>query len=466
MTSDSGKIKNFILDTNVILYSPKCLETFENNYIYIPAIVIEEVDSFKKNVDINGYNARQFIRVVEEFRHDGDLTEGVDLPCGGKLFVVFPEKGMMELLPDGFNPSKPDNRILATALSIKKKSDRETILVTKDVNLRIKANLVNMESDDYYHDQIRSFYEEHDDTIYVNDSYLNELNNVNELDVSTVYMPNDEEFAPRVNEYFLLKSLDDSQKGTLVKFMEYEDGKRTFRKLLIPDSLLGIIPVNRKQKYLLDSLLDPDIDVVFAIGIAGSGKTLLALCAGLFTVLNDVYKRMIVTRSPIPMGRDIGYLPGGVHDKMDPWLKPIYDNLEFIISRMERGARDVKEEFLSRGQMHDITIEYLKSAKTLEIEALTYIRGRTLMDTFVVIDEAQNLSPHEIKTIITRAGVNSKLVFTGDLKQIDNPYLNERDNGLINASEKFTFSGYKHASTIYLDKGERSRLASIAAEVL
>ncbi len=166
-------------------------------------------------------------------------------------------------------------------------------------------------------------------------------------------------------------------------------------------------------------------------------------------------------------GRDIGYLPGSMVDKMDPWLKPVYDNMEFIVHMMDKGKLETKDEFFSKSQMHDATIDYLKSSKMLEIEALTYIRGRTLMDTYLVIDEAQNLSPHEMKTIITRAGVNSKLVFTGDLKQIDNPYLNEKDNGLVNASEKFTYARFKHASTIYLDKGgERSRLASIAAEIL
>lgn len=466
----SKKVKNFIIDTNVILYSPNCLETFDNNNIILPAVVLEEVDSFKKNLDLNGYNARSFIRIIEKYREEkeGDLLKGVKLESGGKLTIRFQDDKTRSLVPAGFDLSKNDNIILATALQMKQESKLETIIVTKDVNLRIKANAVGLDAEDYYHEKTTSFIDQTDDTLFVIDDYINTLYHEKELPIPDgVLRADGTEFAPRVNEYFILKGQINPQKSALVRYMGNGKVENGAFKLLSPNEpVLGVTPANRKQIYLMDSLLDPDIDVVFAIGIAGTGKTLLALCAGLHAVLNDRYKRLVVTRSPIPMGKDLGYLPGGISEKLDPWLKPIYDNMEFIVYMMDKGRIEVKDEYLSKHQMHDATIDYLKSSKMLEIEALTYIRGRTLMDTYLVVDESQNLSPHEIKTIITRAGINSKLVFTGDLKQIDNPYLNERDNGLVNASEKFTSARFKHASTIYLDKGERSRLATIAAEIL
>ena len=466
----SKKVKNFIIDTNVILYSPNCLETFDNNNIILPAVVLEEVDSFKKNLDLNGYNARSFIRIVEKYREEkeGDLLKGIKLDSGGTFTIRFQDEKTRGLIPAGFDLSKNDNIILATALQIKQESKMETIIVSKDVNLRIKANAVGLDAEDYYHEKTTSFIDQADDTLFVMDDYINTLYQEKELPVPEgVRRQDGEVFAPRVNEYFILKGEISPQKSALVRYMgngNPMDG--AFKLLHQNEPILGVTPANRKQIYLMDSLLDPDIDVVFAIGIAGTGKTLLALCAGLHSVLNDRFKRLVVTRSPIPMGRDLGYLPGNINEKLDPWLKPIYDNMEFIVYMMDKGRIEVKDEYLSKNQMHEATIDYLKASKMLEIEALTYIRGRTLMETFLVVDEAQNLSPHEIKTIITRAGINSKLVFTGDLKQIDNPYLNERDNGLVNASEKFTYARFKHASTIYLDKGERSRLATIAAEIL
>jgi len=465
----ASKIKNFIIDTNVILYSPNCLETFQNNNIIIPAVVLEEVDSFKKNVDLNGYNARSFIRVVEDYRErlEGDLQEGVDLDSGGRLFVKFQNEKTRDHIPSSFDVGKNDNIILAIAQQVKQDSKLETIVVSKDVNLRIKANALGLDAEDYYHEKTTSFIDQNDDTLFVQDDYIDMLYQEKELPCPEgVSRKDGEEFSPRINEYFILKGLMNNQKSALVRYVGDSDEECGFRLLHHSEPILGITPANRKQIYLMDSLLDPDIDVVFAIGIAGTGKTLLALAAGLHSVLNERFKRLIVTRSPIPLGRDLGYLPGGITEKLDPWLKPIYDNMEFIVCMMDKGMIETKDNFMSKSQMHDTTIDYLKSAKMLEIEALTYIRGRTLMDTYLVVDEAQNLSPHEIKTIITRAGMNSKLVFTGDLKQIDNPYLNERDNGLVNASEKFTYAGFKHASTIYLDKGERSRLATVAAEIL
>jgi PhoH-like ATPase len=461
------KIKNFVIDTNVILYSPKALETLDNNDIYIPAVVLEEVDSFKKGVDLNGYNAREFIRKIEEYRESGDLLNGAKLESGATLFIAFHDKLSRDLVPDEFTQRKNDNLILGIAKKLQETSKNETVIISKDVNLRIKANALGLKAEDYYHERRGGFAEAKDDTLYVADSYINTLYSSDELPLpDAFYGINQEDFNPRMNEYFLLKSEVDDKKGALVKYVEDGD-RKTFKRIEEYENIFGITPANRKQKYLMDALLDPDIDIVFAIGIAGTGKTLLALCSGMFSILSEnTYKRMVVTRSPIPMGRDLGYLPGSIAEKLDPWLKPIYDNLEFIIGSSDREFREGKDGVYFKNQMSNITIDYLRDANVLEIEALTYIRGRTLMDTYVVIDEAQNLSPHEMKTIITRAGHNTKIVFTGDLKQIDNPYLNEWDNGLINASEKFTMARFKHCTTVFLDKGERSRLATEAAKVL
>ncbi|MCD8568918.1 MAG: PhoH family protein [Geovibrio sp.] len=464
----SSKIKNFVIDTNVILYSPKALETFDDNNIYIPAIVLEELDSFKKGVDLNGYNAREFIRKIEDYRTGGDLLKGVKMESGATLFISFHDRESKESVPEEFSGRRNDNLILGIAKKLQNESKNETIIISKDVNLRVKANALGIKAEDYYHERMGSFTESKDDTLYVPDSYINMMYQESELPMPDyIYGINMEEFSPRINEYFLMKSEVDEKKGVLVKYFEDEGEVKGFKRVTEYENIFGISPANRKQKYLMEALLDPDIDVVFAIGIAGTGKTLLALCAGMYSVLNEgTYKKMLVTRSPIPMGRDLGYLPGSISEKLDPWLKPIYDNLDFIIGNSNKEIRDGKDGIYYKSQMNNITIDYLKASNILEIEALTYIRGRTLIDTYVVIDEAQNLSPHEMKTIITRAGHNTKIVFTGDLKQIDNPYLNEWDNGLINASEKFTQARFRHCTTVFLDKGERSRLATEAARVL
>lgn len=464
----SSKIKNFVIDTNVILYSPKALETFDDNNIYIPAIVLEELDSFKKGVDLNGYNAREFTRKIEDYRTGGDLLKGVKMESGATLFISFHDKESKDAVPEEFSGRKNDNLILGIAKKLQNEGRNETIIISKDVNLRVKANALGIKAEDYYHERMSGFTDPKDDTIFVPDSYINMMYQEAELPLPDyIYGIDMADFKPRINEYFLLKSEVDDKKGVLVKYYENESGEALFIRVPEYENIYGINPANRKQKYLMDALLDPDIDVVFAIGIAGTGKTLLAICAGMFSVLNEgTYKKMLVTRSPIPMGRDLGYLPGTIAEKLDPWLKPIYDNLEFIIGNSNKEIRDGKDGIYYKSQMNNITIDYLKSSNILEIEALTYIRGRTLIDTYVVVDEAQNLSPHEMKTIITRAGNNAKIIFTGDLKQIDNPYLNEWDNGLINASEKFTQARFKHSATVFLDKGERSRLATEAAKVL
>lgn len=229
------------------------------------------------------------------------------------------------------------------------------------------------------------------------------------------------------------------------------------------DYPIGVIPTNYQQKIFLDALIDSDIKIIFAIGIAGTGKTLLSIAAGLTQVLNKRYKKLVISRSPVPMGRDLGYLPGDIQNKLDPWLKPIYDNLDLVLSNsgVKEGNGGKQDKFWS-----DITLDYLKSTNIIEVEGLTYIRGRTFHNSFIIIDESQNLTPHEVKTIITRVGKNSKIVLTGDIYQIDNPFVDERDNGLVYASERFQKAKSELAVTIIMTKCERSEVSKIAADIL
>lgn len=457
--------KNFIIDTNVVLYSPSCLETFEDNNVFIPAVVLEELDKLKNSYDMKGYNAREFVRKLETLRKNGNLLEGVKLPTGGTLYVKF-YNNHNNSLPADFIDSKNDNFILGLALEIKKSSQCETVLVSKDVNLRIKANVMGIKSEDYYHDKSNRAFELNKDIILTESDMIDDLYKRGYLSIEELPILNELTKTFNNNDYFLIKSVENEKKSALVKFLK-SNGSGIFKVIKGENTIMGVTPSNYKQKFLVDALLDPNIKVVFAVGIAGTGKTLLSISAGLTCILNKEYKKMVVTRSPVPMGRDIGYLPGKINEKLDPWLKPVYDNLEFLIDQLSDDKNPViKDEGLLKKHMNEITLEYLKATNIVEIEALTFIRGRTFQDTFLIIDEAQNLTPHETKTIITRAGNNTKIILTGDPFQIDNPYLDERDNGLVYSSEKFKQKDSPLASTIYLDKCERSLLAEQAAEYL
>lgn len=457
--------KNFVIDTNVILYSPNCLETFEDNDVYIPAVVLEELDKLKSSYDMKGYNAREFIRKLEIVRENGNLLEGIPLQKGGNLYVKF--YNHHNNLPEDFATSKNDNFILGVALEIKNNSTNETILISKDVNLRIKADVMGLKSEDYYHDKSNKEFELNKDIIITEDYIINNLYKDGFINSAKVILLNEFQNNLHNNEYILIRSVENEKKSALVKFIKDNGTTGIFKVIKNVEPIFGVVPSNYKQKFLVDALLDPNIKVVFAIGIAGTGKTLLSISAGLTSIFNKEFKKLVVTRSPVPMGRDIGYLPGRIVEKMDPWLKPVYDNLEFLIDQLNDDKNPVlKDDGLLKKHMNEITLEYLNASGIIEIEALTFIRGRTFQDTFLIIDEAQNLTPHETKTIITRAGNNSKLVLTGDPFQIDNPYLDERDNGLVYSSEKFKQKDSAISATIYLDKCERSLLAEQAAEYL
>lgn len=458
-------MKNFVIDTNVILYSPNCLETFEENNVIIPSIVLEELDNFKRHYDPRGFAARQFSRQLDDLRIQGDLLKGVETGHGGKLFVRFYDEDIalpreMEIVGA---KTASDNMILNAALSVQKESRQPTIVISKDINVRIKANILGVDSDDYYHNTTVSSVEEDSLYVLVPSDYIDRLYLEKVLPV-TGYRSDETELTPCCNDYLLLKNEADLNQSALVQFRQDEKGSGNFHLLGNIEEVFGIRPRNHKQRFLMDAILDNNTDLVFAMGIAGSGKTLVSLACALDMVLEERYKRLIIARPIIPMGPDPGALPGTEFEKVRPWLQPIYDNLEFLVDNLANGGHG-KGKDLGHGA-RDITLQYLFDAKLIEVQPLAYIRGRSVSNGIFMIDEAQNLTPHEVKTIITRAGENTKIILTGDIYQIDSPYMTSTDNGLAVASEKFRLSDEDISSSIFLDKGERSRLATTAATIL
>lgn len=443
--------KIFIIDTNVMIYSPNCLETFQDNIVVLPAVCFEELDKLKNSCDLKGFYAREFLRNFEKIRASQNIINGAKLENNGVLFIRYLKEDIS--LPSEFNSSCPDNIILKTAIQVEKEFDQKVTIVTKDTTLRIKAEILGLASEDYYHDKSSNTHIKTGDSFSVRDDIITEIYSSGFISAHII-----KEIIPKPKRYCLLKGENDTRLGVLLKYNYLTENFERIDKL---ESSLGIVPINYQQKFLLDALFDDNIKIIFVIGIAGTGKTLLSISSGLMQVLNKRYKKLILSRTPVPMGRDIGYLPGDISEKLDPWFRPVYDNLEFILGKM--GNKDF--DSFSK-EYANITIDYLKSNNFIEIEGLTYIRGRTFHKSFVVIDEAQNLTPHEVKTIITRVGKNSKIILTGDIYQIDNPYVDEKDNGLSYASEKFMKVNSEMAETIYLTKCERSEVSMLAAAIL
>ncbi|MDF1536596.1 MAG: PhoH family protein [bacterium] len=459
-------MKNFVLDTNVILYSPNCLETFQENNVIIPSMVLEELDNFKRHYDPRGFAARQFSRQLDDLRQRGDLLKGVETDAGGKLFVRFYDEDVH--LPREMQVTSAktasDNMILNVALSVQKESNLPTIVVSKDINVRIKANILGVESEDYYHNKTISSVEEDTLFVLVPSDFIDRLYQEKVLPVAG-YRSDSTELSPYSNDYLLLKNETDLNQSALVQFRKNERGDGNFHLLEKMDDVFGIRPRNHKQRFLMDAILTENTDLVFAMGIAGSGKTLVSLACALEMVLEERFKRLIIARPIIPMGPDPGALPGTEYEKVRPWLQPIYDNLEFLVDNLANGGGHGKGKDLTHGA-RDITLQYLFDAKLIDVQTLAYIRGRSVSNGIFMIDEAQNLTPHEVKTIITRAGENTKIIMTGDIYQIDSPYMTSADNGLAVASEKFRLSDVDISASIFLDKGERSRLATMAANIL
>ena len=462
--------KNFILDTNVLLHDPHAYSKFEDNNVIIPIYVIEEIDSFKRELTERGRNAREVGRIFDRFREQGHLGKGVELENGGSLRVMFMSKQSEEAIEGKFlHTDKKDNYILAVALDLQEKEpDLPCILITKDTNLRVRADALGLDSENYEEQGI-SISELYPGAceITVPSSMMDMLHEDGELSFDASEYPPKRSQASNFepggrmtgfypNEYVMLEDAEGRGQSVLAKVPpDYEPGEPVRLNPLetLSDSAWGIRPRNKEQAFALNALLDDDIRLVTLVGKAGTGKTLLSIAAGLRKVTDEqIYQKLVVSRPVFPMGRDLGYLPGTVEEKLAPWMQPIFDNVEYLMGLTHADKR------AGRGA------DELKDMGIIEVEPLTYIRGRSLPNQFMIVDEAQNLTPHEVKTIMTRVGENTKIVLTGDPYQIDNPYVDSESNGLTYVVTRFQEEAI--AATISLYKGERSELAELAADLL
>ena len=439
--------KNYVLDTNILLHDPRAIFKFEDNNVIIPIFCIEEVDQFKREGSERGRNARTIARLLDQLRESGgSLSQGVPLESGGTLRVAVPAS--RPELPSAIDKTAMDAAILQTAFDIREQSSgAPTIFVTMDTNLRIRADALGMVSENYENMRVET--ERLDTGIHEIEVDSGEVDAFFQEGRLAVKAPSEESRPLPPNVCILLRDRANPSHTALGR---YDAARREVIALRVPrDGLMGVRPRNKEQSYALDLLLDENIRLVTLIGKAGTGKTLLALAAGLKRTVEDgVYTRMLVSRPVMPLGRDIGFLPGDVDEKLNPWMQPIFDNLEFLFSSGQRKGPRAYAELLDSGQ--------------IQVEPLTYIRGRSLPSQYMIVDEAQNLTPREVKTIVTRSGDGTKIVLTGDPGQIDNPYVDSASNGLTIAADKFR--GEKLAGHIVLSKGERSDLAEIAANLL
>ena len=457
-SSARAESKIYLLDTSVLLHSPQAMFAFGDNEVVLPLVVLDELDNFKKgSMELNRH-ARWVISHLDNLRSLGPVSQGVALPGGGTLRVaVDAQQRVDSLIPAGFSHNV-DNRILATALVYREdQPGRKVVVVTKDINMRVKAEALGLLAEDYLHDQIVEISEMYSGRreVSVSDALVDRLFKEQSLPASEVNVGN-RALAP--SEFVELKAAT-----TALTRYDSTRGQLTLLRDLRHD-IWGIRPLNREQRFALEILLDDTVPLVTISGKAGTGKTILAIAAGLHKVCNEKsFRRLAIYRPVIPMGRDLGYLPGTEQEKLAPWMQPIFDNLEFLLS--QSGDKNGQSSPGNGGKKGGMSrIEYLQEANILDIRALTYIRGRSLPQQFIIVDEAQNLTPHEAKTIITRAGQGTKLIFTGDPYQIDHPYLDSTSNGLTHVVQKF--KDHSIAAHITLVKGERSPLAEIASVLM
>jgi PhoH-like ATPase len=436
--------KNFVLDTNVLLHDADAIFAFEDNHVILPIYVIEEVDKFKRDLSELGRSARAISRSLDAIRKEGKLAEGVPLDNGGTLRVGFTDRQ----LPDDMAvaTSSMDSRIIAVALEVQDEDpDVPTIMVSKDVNLRIRADALGLRAEDYETERasIDELWPGCRD-VTVDADRMERLASTGEAPLP---------FAAEAPNEFIQLSTED---GVVMLARVSPDATRLVRVQAEGAPIWGISPRNLEQACALDLLTDDDVKLVTLVGKAGTGKTLLAIAAGLQrTAEEKIYQRVLVSRPIFPMGKDLGYLPGTVEEKMSPWMQPIFDNVEFLMG-LSSGKGHHRNKTRSYKELIDMDL--------LQIEPLTYIRGRSIPSQYMIVDEAQNLTPHEVKTILTRAGSGTKIVLTGDPYQIDNPYMDASNNGLVyvvNRLKEESLSGH-----VTLVKGERSALAELAANRL
>ncbi|PID38370.1 MAG: phosphate starvation-inducible protein PhoH [Proteobacteria bacterium] len=440
--------KKYVLDTNVMLHDPLAASRFGPGDVVVPIYAIEEVDRFKRELSQRGRNARVFSRYLDDLRAGGKLCDGVPMgEAGGNLRVamVGGEGGPPEVADEG---NRADNLILAVALQEQQQDpDRPVVFVTRDVNLRIRADALGLQAVDYVDERV-DISELYSGTteITVPGTTVDALY----ADGAVPYTVAEGEDEPFPHQCALVRDVANEGHSALARYDAQNERLVALRRY--KDSVWGIRPRNKEQHFAFELLLNDDVKLVTLVGMAGTGKTLLAIAAGLQKVIEErKYQKLLVSRPIFPLGRDVGFLPGDLEEKLNPWMQPIYDNLELLlgVGHSDRNERSYRE-FLEMGY--------------LEVEPLTYIRGRSIPNQFIIVDEAQNLTPHEVKTIITRVGDNTKIVLTGDPYQIDNPYIDSSNNGLSTVVERFKDAGLSGHMTLL--KGERSELAELAANKL
>jgi PhoH-like ATPase len=440
--------RTFVLDTNVLLYDPNALHVFKEHDLVLPMTVIEEIDRFKKDLNEIGRNARHISRMLDQLRQQGSLRTGVVLGGGGRLRVDYHDADDVEI---GWGPDTNDNRILRTVMRLNRELTGNVAFITRDTNMRLKCDALGVVAEDYENahievdEQYTGIAERLVPSQLIDDLYQHGSAPIEGLAEVGLYP-----------HQFVILNADDKPGKTA---MARVDGRRGRVKLVgrHKDGVWGIFARNKEQLFALELLLDDSVHRVTLNGLAGTGKTMLAIACGLKKVADErLYRRLLVSRPIFPLGRDMGFLPGDVEQKLNPWMKPIFDNLELLLSTRQDGG--------AASSTREPSYTFLMDQKIIEVEPLTYIRGRSIPKQFLIVDEAQNLSPHEVKTVLTRAGEGTKVVMTGDPNQIDNPYVDALSNGLTYTIERFKDSHL--AGHVTLRKGERSELAEMAARLL
>tara|TARA_Y100000034_G_scaffold132839_1_gene196804 strand:+ start:2777 stop:4117 length:1341 start_codon:yes stop_codon:yes gene_type:complete len=442
--------KIYVLDTSALLTNADCIYSYGNNDLIIPFKVLEEIDKHKKRQDGVGAQSRKTIRILDELRLKSSLFKGVRIRKGHGILYAWGTEGLRKSgLPKDLDPSIPDHLIIATALSVRNTyPDRKVVMVSRDINMRVICDAIGLETEDYINNQVVK------DTESIYTGFVSHL--VDDRTIERFYEGDDiyleaDEAKCHPNQFLMLVSNANQKKTALARFISPLEPLQRMSKY--NKGIWGVKSRNKEQQFAMELLMDRNVKIITLIGKAGSGKTLCAIAAGLQQTVDDFmikgephYTRMIVSRPVQPLGKDLGFLPGTLEEKMKPWLTPIQDNLQFLMG----NDKTTLDMYLDRGR--------------IEIEALTYIRGRSIANAFIIIDEAQNLTTHELKTIITRVGEGSKIILTGDVEQIDNAYVDETTNGLTHAVEKF--KDFELAGHITLMRGERSKVATYAAKHL
>ena len=457
--------KIYVLDTNVLLHDPQALMSFEDALVGIPVMVLEELDQIKKEPSERGRNAREVVRKLDALREHGSLTSGIKLPNNSAIKILFaPTK---DKRPDVLLKDTDDNTILMTAWALKEK-DNHVIFISKDINARVKADVLGIESEDYLKGRVAEY------DIYKGwrKFEVPSVQLTKSVPPEIVELAKEGEF--EINEFALVHSNGNPFNNKIFRYL----GENRFKEIQDPHLKWPIYSKNPQQLMTLDLLLDPEIQMVCLVGPAGTGKTFLALVAGLQQVLvEDIYRKILISRPVVPLGPDIGYLPGDIQEKLHSWMQPMYDNMSIIVHSAESRkhlenvyAEHGKKQFYKGKKYKKPSRDGLGSlddmifSGKISLEAITYMRGRSIPYQYILIDEVQNLTPHEVKTISTRVGEGSKIVLSGDPYQIDSPYLDFQSNGLVVSSN--AFKGQKMFGTVFLETTERSELSRLAGELL